>query len=132
MSKKTKTILAAVVALLVLIAAATAVWLTLGPSGTAGDKTIAVHIVHRDGSEKDFRINTDAEFLRGALEQEALISGSESEYGLYILTVDGETADEALQEWWCITRGGEYLMTGVDATPIADGESYEITLTVGW
>ena len=31
-----------------------------------------------------------------------------------------------------VTKGGEMLMTGVDDTMIADGESYEITLTTGW
>ena len=36
------------------------------------------------------------------------------------------------QEWWCFTKGGEMLMTGVDDTMIADGEQYEATFTVGW
>ena len=61
-----------------------------------------------------------------------LIAGDESEYGLFVKTVDGETADDANQEWWCFTKGGEMLMTGVDDTMIADGEQYEATLTVGW
>ena len=66
------------------------------------------------------------------MEPEGIIQGSESEFGLYILTVDGETADEDLQQWWCITKGGEQLMTGADDTMIADGEQYEFTLTTGW
>lgn len=131
MSKNTKKIIA-VVALLVLIAAAVFAYVTLSPSGTAGDKTIAVAVIHGDGTQKDFSINTDAETLRDALEPEGLISGTESEYGLYILTVDGETADESQQQWWCITKGGEMLMTGADSTMIADGEQYEFTLTTGW
>lgn len=130
MSKKKK-ILAAIL-LLVLIAAAVAAYIALRPSAVEGDKTIAVQVVHGDGSTKDFSVSTDAEYLRGALEQEGLVSGTESEYGLFVTTVDGETADDAAQEWWCFTKGGESLMTGVDTTPIADGERYEITLTVGW
>ena len=66
------------------------------------------------------------------MEQEKLIAGDESEYGLFVKTVDGRTADDAKQEWWCFTKGGETLMTGVDDTPIADKEKFEITLTVGW
>ena len=93
---------------------------------------LVVTVVHGDGSSKDFAIATDAEFLRGALEEQQLIEGSESEYGLFVTAVDGETADDALQQWWCFTKGGEMLMTGVDTTPIADGEHYEITLTTGW
>ena len=46
--------------------------------------------------------------------------------------VSPSTADESIQQWWCFTKGGEMLMTGVDTTPIADGEHYEITFTVGW
>ena len=58
--------------------------------------------------------------------------GTESAYGLFITTVDGETADDSLQQWWCITRSGEMLSTGADQTPIADGEQYELTLTEGY
>ena len=67
-----------------------------------------------------------------AMEQEGLIQGTESDFGLYVQTVDGETADESIQQWWCITKEGEMLMTGVDDTVIADGEQYEFTLTTGW
>ena len=88
--------------------------------------------MHGDGSSKDFPLATDAENLRGALEERQLIAGDESEYGLFVKTVDGETADDAVQQWWCFTKDGEMLMTGVDDTMIADGEHYEITLTTGW
>ena len=46
--------------------------------------------------------------------------------------MDGETVDDAKQEWWCFTKGGEMMMTGVDDSMIADGEHYEIVFTVGW
>ncbi len=131
MSGKTKKIIAVVV-LVVLIAAAVLLYLHFRPEGTAGAKTIVVEVIHGDGSTNSFEISTDEEYLRGAVEQEGLVDGDESEYGLYVLTVDGETADESAEEWWCITRGGEMLMTGVDDTPIADGETYEFTLTTGW
>ncbi len=51
---------------------------------------------------------------------------------LFITTVDGETADDSQQQWWCITKGGEMLMTGAGETPVADGETYELTLTTGY
>ena len=131
MSAKTKTIIA-VPFLRVSVAAAIVAPACLNPGGAAGDKTITVEVIHGDGTQKDFTISTDAEFLRGALEQEGLVQGDESEYGLFVTAVDGETADSEQQQWWCFTKGGEMLMTGVDDTPIADGEQYEITLTVGW
>lgn len=133
MSKSKKTLIA-VALLIVLVAAVALIWHFANPANDANsaDKTISVVVVHADGKEANFSIATNEEFLRGALEQENLVSGDESEYGLFVKTVDGETADDANQEWWCITRGGEMLNTGVDDTPIADGETYELTLTVGY
>lgn len=130
MSKSKKIIVG--VLFLVLVALALTAWSVLKPKATVGDKTVEVLIVHADGSEKAVTIDTDAQTLRAALEQEELIFGDESEYGLYVKTVDGETADEALQQWWNFSKSGEMLMTGVDDTMIADGEHYEITLETGW
>lgn len=63
------------------------------------------------------------------MKEEKLVEGTQGEYGLYIETVDGVTADAANQEWWCITKDGEMLNTSADLTPIADGEHYELTLS---
>ena len=133
MNKKTRNIIIAVAVLLVLVVGALLVWNHFKPEAQVGGKSITFEVVHKDGSKKDFQIQTEAENLRGALEQqEGLIAGSDSEYGLFVETIDGETADMEAQEWWCFTKGGESLMTGVDDTMIADGEQYEATLTVGW
>lgn len=102
------------------------------PEPSVGDKTIDVVVVHGDGSEADFQYQTDAEYLGDVLTENGLVEGTESAYGLFITTVDGETADDSLQQWWCITREGEMLSTGADQTPIADGEQYELTLTEGY
>ena len=77
-------------------------------------------------------IYTDAEYLSGALEQENLIEGTESEYGLYVTTVDGETADDSKQEWWGYSVNGEFAELGVDSQPVADGDVYDFVLNVGW
>ena len=129
-NKKLIVILCCVLA--VLIAAFALIWFFTRPQGQEGAKNITVEVVLADGAKKEHKINTDAEFLRGALEEKNLIAGDESQYGLYVKTVDGVTVDDSKQEWWCFTKGGEMLMTGVDDTPIADGDHFEITLTVGW
>lgn len=131
MSKTTKKIIA-VVALLVLIAAAVLAYLHFAPGAQAGDKELVVLVVHGDGSQNSLVVTTDAENLRAALEPEGIIAGDESEYGLFVKTVDGETADDGQQQWWCLTKGGAEVTTGVDSTMIADGEQYEFTLTTGW
>lgn len=131
--KKTSKIIIALVVLAALIVGAFALYNAYMPEGVQGDKHIAVEIIHGDGTTKDVAIITGSENLRGALEQEdGLIDGDDSEFGLFVTTVDGETADSAAQEWWCFTKGGEMLNTGVDDTMIQDGEHYEITFTVGW
>lgn len=99
---------------------------------SGGAKEITLQVVHGDGSTKDFSISTDKGNLREALEQEGLVEGEESEFGLFVKTVDGETADDANQEWWCLTKGGEMWTEGVDSTELADGDAFEFTLTVGY
>ena len=133
MDKKSKKVLIlSAISLVILIAAAVIIYFVVRPQGIGGAKDIVVSVVLTDGSAKEHPISTDEEFLRGALEQAELVSGAETEFGLFISTVDGVTANEAEQEWWCVTKGGEALMYGVDEIAIADGDHYELTLTVGY
>ena len=119
-------------AAVVLVAAMLAVWFAFGPKGTAGQKAVGVTVVYADATTDEFSFSTDAEFLRQALEEQKLVEGEESQYGLYVKTVNGVTADEAKEEWWCFTKDGEDVMTGVDSTPVADGDHFEITLKTGY
>lgn len=132
MTKQTKKLLALAGAALVLIAVLVGVWLMNAPQGAAGDKALGLTVAYADGSTDEFEFTTDAEFLRAALEEQQLVAGDESEYGLFVKTVNGVTADESQQQWWCLTRDGAEVMTGVDSTPIADGDHFELTLKTGW
>ena len=96
------------------------------------NKTLSISVVHGDESVKDFTVQTVRANLADALVDEKIAEGSDSEYGLFITTVDGETADDSKEQWWCITKGGEQLNTGVTDTITADGDKYEITLTTGY
>ena len=129
---KNKKTVAAIVVLVVLVAVAAVCWFAFSPEAVAGSKTITVDVTHKDGTTNTFEITTDAEFLRGAMEQEGILEGVEAQYGLYVLTVDGETVDEANQEWWCYTKSGEQVNYGVETCPIADGDHFEFVLNVGW
>lgn len=125
-------ILWGVIALIAAAAVLLSIYFAFAPKGSAGEKTITVDVVMLDGSETTTTITTGEEYLRGALEQENMIAGDESEYGLFVTTVNGVTADDSKEQWWCFTKGGESLATGVDSTPIADGDAFEITLTEGY
>jgi len=115
----------------VLVIAALLCWKLFAPGTQAGDKTISVEVTHADDSVKEFTLQTDAEYLWDAMAEEGLIDGTDSEYGKWVTLVDGETADEAAGQYWLFTKGGEWVDTACDATPIADGEHYEFFIYVG-
>ena len=99
-----------------------------GSGAPTGEKVTTVDVVDPEGNVTTFTITTSEEFLRGALEQEQLIEGDESEYGLYIKYVNGIRADyDKDGAYWALSKDGEYLMSGVDTTPVADGDHFELT-----
>ena len=102
------------------------------PSTERGGKNIVVQVVHGDGSSKDFSLSTEKEFLGDALVEGGIVEENQGQFGLFIVTVDGETADDSKQEWWNVCKDGEFLQVGADSQPIADGEHYELLLTVGY
>ncbi len=122
----------AVLILVVLVAVAAVCWFAFGPKAIEGGKTIEVDVTHKDGQTNTFTIQTDAEYLGEAMVEKGLLEGEDGPYGMYVLTVDGETVDEANQEWWGYTKSGEQVNYGVDLCPIADGDHYEFTLNIGW
>ena len=102
------------------------------PETTAGAKEINIVVVHADQTENTFTYQTDAEYLADVLLENELADGDMGSYGLFITTVDGETADDSKQQWWCITKGGEQVNSGADALPITDGDQFELTLMEGY
>ena len=95
-------------------------------------KTITVTVVDDKGESEVFTITTTKTRLRGALEQENLVQGDESEYGLYVKFVNGIRADyDKDGAYWSFSKDGVMLMTGIDDTVISDGDKYEITYTKG-
>lgn len=95
----------------------------------SGSKTVQVQ-VEVENRAVTFTLHTDAENLGEALLAENLIAGEESAYGLYVKTVNGMLADyDKDRSYWAFYKNGEYMMVGVDATVIADGEHYELVWT---
>ncbi|MBD5103910.1 MAG: DUF4430 domain-containing protein [Ruminococcaceae bacterium] len=96
-----------------------------------GAITVKVEVVAEEKSVT-ITLHTDKDNLGAALLDNNLVSGDESEYGLYIKFVIGMEADyDKDGTYWSLSKDGEYLMTGADSTPIADGEHYEFTRTKG-
>lgn len=96
-----------------------------------GAITVKVEVAAEEKSVT-ITVHTDKDNLGAALLDNSLVSGDESEYGLYIKLVIGMEADyDKDGTYWSLSKDGEYLMTGADSTPIADGEHYEFTRTKG-
>ena len=102
------------------------------PDPTVGEKQITIAVIHGDGSENTFTYDTDAVYLGDVLQTEGLAEGTDGPYGMFITTVDDETADASKEQWWCITKAGETVNTGVDQTPIQDQDQFELTLKEGY
>ena len=98
MQKNKKILIIAAVVLLVIAAALLIIEGAKKPVPIEGAKTITVTVMQEGVENKVFTIHTDAEFLRGALEQEKLIEGSESQYGHYVTTGDGVTAEDSQRQ----------------------------------
>lgn len=85
-----------------------------------------------EGNESTFDITTSKATVGEALLDEGLIAGENSEYGLYVTSVNGMTADwDNDQTYWAFYIDGEYAMTGVDATEVTEGATYSFVLTKG-
>lgn len=91
-----------------------------------GAKTIMVEVVAEDLKVK-FTLHTDKDTVGAALLEHELIAGEEGQYGLYVKTVNGMTADYDIDKtYWAFYINGEYAMTGVDVTEITDGSTYKL------
>ena len=91
-----------------------------------GEKTVEVEVKVEEQSVT-FTIHTDADTLGEALLEHELIAGEDSQYGIYVKTVNGILADyDVNKSYWGFFQNGEYLMSGVDTTAIVGGEHFEI------
>ncbi len=127
-----RNIIISVIALAVLVAALFTTYQLLRQRGDEGAKTIHIDVIVGSETIHSADIHTDAEYLRQALEEKELIEGEESTYGLWVTAVAGRSADSGKEEWWALYKNGELSMTGVDDTPIEDGDRIEYRLTVGY
>lgn len=90
-----------------------------------GSTTFTFIVVDKDGKETPFEIHTDKTIVGEALLDLELIEGDMGDFGLYVKTVNGITADyDTDGTYWAFYVNGEYAMTGVDMTDIVAGDTY--------
>lgn len=89
-----------------------------------GEKTFKFEVVNGEES-KMYSVSTDKTTVGEALLELGLISGDMGDYGLYVKTVDGVTADyDKDGTYWAFYVDGAYAMSGVDTTEIEEGKTY--------
>lgn len=90
-----------------------------------GVKVFTFVVVDKDGNETMFEVHTDKTTVGEALLDVELIEGEDSEYGLYVKTVNGITADYDVDgTYWAFYINGEMAMSGVDTTDVVEGDTY--------
>ena len=90
-----------------------------------GDKSFVTEVVDAGGNTVKFTVQTNEKTVGEALQKLGVIDGEEGDYGLYIKTVNGITADYNKDGvYWAFYVDGEYAMTGADMTDVVDGTVY--------
>ena len=118
--------------LVALIAAFVVVYIAFGAKPVAGSKNITIEVVSEDATSKVYEVRTDAEFLRQAMEEaEGLeFSGTESQYGLTVEVINGETTDFNNGSYWSFYVNDGYCNYGIDTQPVLDGDAFRIVYEI--
>lgn len=131
--KSNKKVVIGIIALVVLIAALAGVYFAFSAKPVEGSKAITIEVVNGAQESTVYDVQTDAEYLRQAMEEAdgLTFSGTESEFGLMVDTVNGERADYTLDgAYWSFSVNGEYCNYGIDSQPVLDGDAFAITYTL--
>ena len=95
-----------------------------------GEKQFMLTVTFKDGKMKAYNVSTDEDTVGAALSALGLIEGEQGDYGLNVITIDGERADYNEDgAYWAFYVNGAYAQTGVDGTEITEDSSYHFTYT---
>lgn len=90
-----------------------------------GETVFTFTVTDEDGNESAFEIHTDKTTVGEALMDVDMLQGEDGDYGLYVKTVNGITADfDADGTYWAFYINGDYAMSGVDTTDVEAGATY--------
>lgn len=127
-----KKVLLGIAGVIALIAVLAVMYVMFRPIPAEGSKSITIEVVGKDGRSEEYKLRTDAEYLRQAMEDAdgLTFSGTESEYGMMVETVNGTTADYNVDKsYWSFYVNGEYCNYGIDTQPVMDGDQFSIVYT---
>ena len=130
---KNKKKLLGILLIVVLVAAMALVYGKFSEKPVEGSKNITIEVVNSKEESKVYELKTDAEYLLGAMEETdgLTFEGEEGEFGMSIMTVNGETADFNVDaSYWAFYVNDEYCNYGVSEQPVEDGDAFSIVYTV--
>ncbi len=96
------------------------------------EKSVKLQVVNKDGKISEYNEKTEEKYLREVLDEisedsDFTYSGSDSQYGIMIDTVNGERADYTLDgAYWSIYVNDEYANFGADQQPVNDGDTFAL------
>ncbi len=130
--KSNKKVILAIAILAVVILAMAAVFFIFRPKTADGSKVITIEVINSAQESKMYELKTDAEYLRQAMEEAKGLefSGTESEFGLTLETVNGEDTDFNNGSYWALYVNDGYCNYGIDAQPVYDGDAFQIVYTI--
>ncbi|MDD4525950.1 MAG: DUF4430 domain-containing protein [Lachnospiraceae bacterium] len=131
MKKSTKALIGIVLTAALIVSFAL-VYNRFRPRAGEGTKSYTLEVVDDAGAQNAYSGKTDSEYLSGIMDElvaegDFTYDGSESEYGLFIMAVNGVTADyDTDGAYWSIMVNGEYGQYGADSQPVSDGDDFEL------
>ena len=125
---KNKKIILTVIALVAVLALMAGLYVSTRPKAVEGSKQVTIQIVHKGGTEKILEFGTDHAYLADLLLEKELVTGYASEeYGFTIESVDGVTADWAVDgAYWALYEGDAYATTSAAGIVLTDGGVYKL------
>ena len=97
----------------------------------SGSKNIVVEVTGSNGATEEYKLSTDTEYLKGAMDELAAkgsgfsYDGTDGEYGIMIEYINGERASYTEDNaYWALYVNGEYGQNGCDSQPVIDGDVY--------
>lgn len=96
-------------------------------------KFIQIHVIKEDEDySKTYKVDTIENKLGDVLDSLGIAEFEESQYGRFLISVDGYKADDTKQEWWKVLENDQMSQVGIDELQIQDNGSYTLQFCVGY
>lgn len=131
--KGSRKVIFGLIALVAVIAVLAVVYINFGPKPVEGAKSITIEVVDNEQKSIIYDVQTDAEYLRQAMEETDGLefTGTEGDYGIMVESVNGVIADFSVDSaYWSFYVNGEYCNYGLDTQPVNDKDAFQIKYEV--